>query len=63
MELTVQSTNRKYWGIPVVDVGDGELGFEFPDEIMDQLNLSVGDIIIWEETETGWFLRKKEDDR
>jgi len=62
MELTVQSTNLKTWTIPVVDAGDGELGFELPDDIMDQLNLSVGDTIIWEETDNGWSLRKKDND-
>lgn len=62
MELTVRSTNLKTWTIPVVDVGDGELGFELPDDVMDQLNLSVGDTIIWEETDNGWSLRKKDND-
>jgi hypothetical protein len=62
MELTVQSINPKTWTIPVVDAGDGELGFELPDDVMDQLNLSVGDVIIWEETANGWSLRKKDND-
>lgn len=62
MELTVQSINLKTWTIPVVDVGDGELGFELPDDVMDQLNLSVGDTIIWEQTDSGWSLRKKDND-
>jgi hypothetical protein len=26
------------------------------------LNLSVGDVIIWEETANGWSLRKKDND-
>ena len=51
---------NKIWNIPIVDTGDGELGFEIPDEIMDKLDLSVGDTIIWEETEIGgWKLTKK----
>tara|TARA_Y100000389_G_scaffold83008_1_gene79569 strand:- start:218 stop:382 length:165 start_codon:yes stop_codon:yes gene_type:complete len=50
----------KIWNVPIVDTGDGELGFEIPDEIMDKLDLSVGDTIIWEETEIGgWKLTKK----
>lgn len=62
MELTVQSINLKSWNIPVIDTGDGELGFELPDDVMDQLNLSVGDTIIWEQTDNGWSLRKKDND-
>lgn len=51
---------NKIWNVPIVDTGDGELGFEIPDEIMDKLDLSVGDTIIWEETEIGgWKLTKK----
>lgn len=51
--------SNKSWIIPVVDV-DGELGFELPDEILDQLSLSFGDTIIWENTGPGvWTLRKE----
>ena len=52
----------KAWTVPVIDV-DGELGFELPDEVIDELNLSPGDTIIWEEQENGsWLLRKKQDE-
>ena len=63
--LTVQSMKaeiKKAWTVPIIDV-DGELGFELPDEVIDQLDLSPGDIIIWEQYgEDSWILRKREDD-
>lgn len=53
---------KKAWTVPIVDV-DGELGFELPDEIIDQLDLVPGDTIIWEEQDNGgWLLRKKGND-
>jgi hypothetical protein len=52
----------KHWALPVVDAGDGELGIEFPDEILDRLQLAPGDVIIWEEINSGtWSFRKKDE--
>lgn len=53
---------KKAWTVPVVNV-DGELGFELPDDVMTQLDLSVGDTIIWVDRGDGsWELRKKQDE-
>jgi hypothetical protein len=52
---------KKAWTVPVIDV-DGELGFELPDEVIDQLGLSPGDIIIWEQyNKDSWVLKKREE--
>jgi hypothetical protein len=43
---------------PVVDA-DGELCFEVPDELMEALDLSVGDVLVWEPRQNGeWCLKK-----
>lgn len=53
----------KVWTVPVIEV-DGELGFELPDDVMEQLDLSSGDEIIWEKyNDNSWIFRKKDDDR
>lgn len=59
---SMQAKIKKAWTVPVIDV-DGELGFELPDEVIEQLDLSPGDTIIWEQyNDNSWILRKKEDD-
>lgn len=43
---------------PVIEV-DGELCLEFPDNLMDALDLSVGDVLSWEPQPMGtWVLKK-----
>lgn len=42
---------------------NGELFFEFPDELMNQMGWDVGDTLIWEEVDGGaWKLTKDEQD-
>lgn len=51
---------KKAWTVPIIDV-DEELGFELPDEVIEQLDLSPGDIIIWEQYgKDSWILRKRD---
>lgn len=51
---------KKAWTVPIINV-DGELGFELPDEVIEQLDLSPGDIIIWEQYGEGsWIFRKRD---
>lgn len=48
---------------PVVEDSDGELCLEFPDEVLEALDLKVGDVLLWEPSIGGhWFLRKKENE-
>ena len=65
MELTVQSTmdnvvnmDGTLYTVPVIELEDGELGFELPDDLMAHLDLKTGDTLIWEQTDIGWSLRK-----
>ena len=57
----MEKENNMVYNIPVIEVEDGELGFELPDELLEHLDLKTGDTIIWEETDIGWLLKK--DDR
>lgn len=43
---------------PVVEVEDGELAIEFTDELMEELELSVGDTLEWTSFENGYVVRK-----
>lgn len=53
---------NKAWTAEVFEL-DGELGFELPNNILEQLDLSPGDTIVWEEyNDNSWILRKREDD-
>lgn len=50
--------NKKSWVVKVIDV-DGELGFELPDEVIEMLDLSPGDTIVWDQLDdNSWALRK-----
>lgn len=43
---------------PVIEV-DGELCLEFPDDLMDALDLEVGDVLVWEPRPNGeWVIKK-----
>ena len=49
----------KIWTTEVVADGD-ELVLELPDELLYEMNWSIGDTLVWEELEEGcWSLRKK----
>ena len=46
---------------PIVEDSDGQLCLEFPDELMETLDLKIGDVIQWEPTiNESWILKKKE---
>jgi len=40
---------------------DGELFLEFPDELLDAMNWSAGDTLIWEQSDIGVWTFKKEE--
>ena len=43
---------------PVIEV-DGELCLEFPDDLMDALDLEVGNVLSWEPRQNGeWVIKK-----
>lgn len=45
----------------VIEDSDGYQCLEFSDEMMDALDLKVGDTIVWEKNDiTGWWSFKKE---
>lgn len=45
---------------PVVEDSDGYLAIEFNDEMLEALDLHVGDTLVWEELPGGiWTLHKK----
>lgn len=44
---------------PVVEDSDGELCLEFSDEMMEALDLSIGDVLVWEPRPNGeWQLKR-----
>lgn len=50
--------------VPIVEDSDGQLCLEFPDEVLDALDLKIGDVLNWEPTINGaWHLKKVEDGR
>jgi len=55
--LEKRGTHNAYI-VPVFDVGDGELGFEIPDVIMESLGLKAGDALAWERNINGYTLTK-----
>lgn len=68
MGQTVRSTmgdvvnmDGTLYSVTVIELEDGELGFELPDDLMAHLNLETGDTLIWEQTDIGWSLRKDND--
>lgn len=60
MEQTQQSINRK-WFSPVLEDSSGELFLEFPDDLMETMNWSGGDTLIWEEQPDGSYSLRKAD--
>ena len=49
---------RGAYVVPVLELEDGELGFEIPDELMAKLELKPGDSLAWEELDMGFMLSK-----
>lgn len=53
-------TEEAKWVVPIIDI-DGELGFEIPDDLLEHMELSPGDTILWEQlSEYSWSLTKEE---
>jgi len=51
---------NKTYTCPIVEDDDGQLCIEFNDEIMESLDLKVGDVVQWElHTNGSWILNKK----
>lgn len=51
---------NKSYTCPIVEDDDGQLCIEFNDEIMEALDLQVGDVLQWELTKNdSWILNKK----
>lgn len=51
---------HKSYTCPIVEDEDGQLCIEFNDEIMEALDLQVGDVLQWEPHVNGsWILNKK----
>lgn len=38
---------------------DGEIFFEFPDQLIEEMAWQAGDILVWTKTEEGWLLTKE----
>ncbi len=53
--------DEKY-GIMVQADSDGELFLEFPDELLEALDLQIGDTLVWEKSDNGIWAFKKESD-
>lgn len=52
--------NNLSYTCPVVEDSDGYLAIEFSDDLLESLDLHVGDTLIWEELAEGtWALHKK----
>ena len=49
------------WEVPITTDSDGELIIQFPDDMMEELNWSEGDELIWQQLDDGtWSLKKRE---
>ena len=55
----LEADDKDKWVVPVIEI-DGELGFEIPDVLMEHLQLKPGDILAWEKSEHGFYLKKVE---
>lgn len=44
---------------PVVEDSDGELMLEFPDDLMEAVGWSIGDVLVWEPRENGQWIIKR----
>ncbi len=53
--------DEKY-SIMVQADSDGELFLEFPDELLEALDLQIGDTLVWEKSDNGIWAFKKESD-
>lgn len=51
----------KAFFIKVIDV-DGEIGLEFPDELMETMNLKAGDDLLFVEDNNTWRILKKDNE-
>ena len=51
----------KAFFIKVIDV-DGEIGLEFPDELMETMNLKAGDDLLFVEDNNTWRIFKKDNE-
>lgn len=49
----------KAFVIPVVDAGNGDIALEFPDELIELLNLNINDELLFIEEDNSWKLFKK----
>lgn len=58
--MNEEVTTNKAFFIKVINV-DGEIGLEFPDELMDQMDLKEGDDLLWIEENNTWRILKKKD--
>jgi len=61
MQTNVVDVDSMLYTVPVIELDDGELGFELPDDLLTHLDLKPGDTLIWEQTDIGWSLRKDND--
>lgn len=52
------NTPQKY-SCPVVEDSDGYLCIEFSDEILNYLDLKIGDVLEWEHSTNGSFILNK----
>jgi bifunctional DNA-binding transcriptional regulator/antitoxin component of YhaV-PrlF toxin-antitoxin module len=50
----------KKYTLQVQEDSEGQLYFEFPEEVMQELGWSEGDELLWEETDGGWIIKKDE---
>lgn len=53
----LESSDTDKWLVPVIEI-EGELGFEIPDVLMQTLELAPGDVLAWEKSDNGFYLRK-----
>lgn len=44
---------------PIVKDEDGELCIEFPDDLMEALDLQIGTVLVWEPRPSGEWLLKR----
>jgi uncharacterized membrane protein (UPF0127 family) len=53
--------SHKTYTCPIVEDSDGQLCIEFSDDILDSLDLKIGDVLQWEPTiNNSWILKKVE---
>lgn len=58
-DLKMNETKNEY-SCPIVELDDGDLAIEFSDELMEALDLKIGDVLQWTQLIDGSFsLNKK----